>query len=290
MFALFSALRSCAEAKTLNSRGHCGRSPQVQQFITAAQQAYDAPRKQSLSVGHNDHIVLGPVGPARSLQVQEQNRQTWDLFLRSVTHELGPVKVREICQRYQFDVVKMYRQGAPLLPKHIEIFSVGASRIATKDLKRRLDQSRLRDLSVEQSPSAYTPLIPFPLWAGRSILARFLGIRHIPPPISFVILSGWKMKRNCSFPMWEIYLFPRLARAPLQSRFEPGAFRKANHPRSWSKWSDRVLRSSIARLQQEMGLSPMRYLLWDLIRRSNPFWSLDPLKDVCATKMDWKPT
>lgn len=183
----------------------------LQQFITAAQQAYDAPRKQSLSVGHNDHIVLGPVGPARSLQVQEKNRQTWDLFLRSVSHELGPVKVQEICKRYRFDVVKMYRQGAPLLPKHIEIFSVGASRIATKDLKRQFDQSHLRDLSVEQLSERLHTVNPFPI-VGWSIDPRQISGDPTHTSSYFIYDPFWMDKEtqllfsdvgDLSFPAWQ---------------------------------------------------------------------------------------
>lgn len=137
----------------------------LQGFIAAAQQAYNAPNPQHLVLAQGDQVALsrGAGRRSNSVQVQEQNRRTWDAFLRCASDVLGPGKVQDFCRRYRLNVQNMHRKGLPLLSEHVEAFSVGASRVTTRDLKQRFDQQRLREVSVEQLSQRLHAVNPFPI-------------------------------------------------------------------------------------------------------------------------------
>ena len=69
-------------------------------------------------------------------QQKQLNQKTWDLFLRTLTQTIGLAKYQWICNRYCFDAQSMQKQGKPLLPEHIKLFTIGAGQIFTSDIKR----------------------------------------------------------------------------------------------------------------------------------------------------------
>ena len=137
----------------------------LQNFITSAQLAYNAPQQQHLVLGQGDQLALRPGAdrPLESLEAQDQNRRTWNVFARSLRDVIGVNKVQEICNRFRFNIQKMEREGLPLLAEHIELFSVGASRMMTRDIKQRIPQQHLRDLTVAQLEEKMRMVNPFPV-------------------------------------------------------------------------------------------------------------------------------
>ncbi len=134
----------------------------LQNFIAAAQQGYSAPSEMHL-VYQGDQAVL-EVGSNRSRYSRlccEQNRRTWDVFLRSVNDALGAGRMEKICRRYRFNPHELQRKGAPLLPQHIEMFSVGASRMTTRDVKQLFQGERLKDLSMQELSERFHVANPF---------------------------------------------------------------------------------------------------------------------------------
>ncbi len=146
----------------------------LQNFITAAQTAYNAPQQQHLVFDHvptaqvnqpqQDRVVLQPVAnrSSHATAFQEQNRRTWNAFYRCLREVIGPEKVQAICSKYRFNIEKMERDGVPLLSEHVELFSVGASQMTTRDLKRRFP-GKLSQVNIDQLPERARMANPFPI-------------------------------------------------------------------------------------------------------------------------------
>ncbi len=134
-------------------------------FVAFGQRAYNAPEVQHLVLDEGDRLGLC-LGKHRRLQlaeIQQQNRRTWRVFARCLRDVIGESKVQKICSRFHFNIQKMEKEGLPLLAKHIELFSIGASRVMTHDIKRRSPQQRLRDLSVLQIQKRMRISNPIPI-------------------------------------------------------------------------------------------------------------------------------
>ncbi len=135
-------------------------------FAVEAQRAYDAPQLQRLVIQRDHHTIVSSAASHflwSSQSIREENRRTWTVFLQSLESELGGTKVYEICKRYRLNTARAQRLGLPLLPKHVEMFSVGASRIKTRDLKGRHAELHLRMASVARLSEMMGSANPFPI-------------------------------------------------------------------------------------------------------------------------------
>ncbi len=137
----------------------------LQNFITSAQLAYNAPQLQHIVLGQGDQPALcfGADRPLDSTEVQNQNRRIWNVFADSLRDVVGENKVQEICSRFRFSIERMKKEGHPLLGEHIQLFSIGASRMMTRDIKQHIPQQHLSDLSVLQLEERMKMVNPFPV-------------------------------------------------------------------------------------------------------------------------------
>jgi len=185
----------------------------LQNFITSAQLAYNNPQQQHLVLGQGEQIVLqdGIGRPLTSAEVQDQNRRTWNTFTRSLRDVIGTNKVQEICNKFRFNIQKMEREGLPLLAEHIELFSIGASRMMTRDIKQRVPQQHLRELTVAQLEEKMRMVNPFPVvgWSldpreisgtPTNFLSWFFHDARLMDKETQLLFSD---VRDLSFPAWQ---------------------------------------------------------------------------------------
>lgn len=99
----------------------------ISQFIFATQQAIAGQRTGFLSLSQNGELVT--FSTSFSSQTQELNRRTWRVFRENFVAIVGQSKYDWICQRYQkqYSFARLEDLGKPLLPEHIEIFSIGCA-------------------------------------------------------------------------------------------------------------------------------------------------------------------
>jgi hypothetical protein len=69
-------------------------------------------------------------------QSKHINQKTWEVFNNALQEWLGKEKFDQICNRYEMDPLYLQRTGAPLYGEYVERFSIGASRVFLKDIKR----------------------------------------------------------------------------------------------------------------------------------------------------------
>ncbi len=111
-------------------------------FISAANQAASMPTK-CLQAGINDLSVSIHDEPS-SLTQQEKdvNKQSWRIFRETLVGTIGQRKFDWICHRYRSKInfITSERSGDPLLPQHVELFSIGSSQVLARDIKDRFPE------------------------------------------------------------------------------------------------------------------------------------------------------
>lgn len=108
----------------------------------------------------------------RSYGTQSQvNQRAWRIFKRTLITYLGAEKFNWICKRYRFDAEKMHREGLPLLPEHIELFSIGAAQHLKSDVERTAssEKRKLDKLSRYEVVRVLNTDSPFRTQHGRHL-------------------------------------------------------------------------------------------------------------------------
>src|ERR1700722_2248727 len=135
-------------------------------FIESANQAF------TLST-QNKSLVASPQGAAVSLcdipknsspTLADQNRRTWGIFRETLVETIGQNKFNWICQRYRsrMNYARMEASGSPLLPEHVELFTIGSSQLLSTDIKTRFPE-KLSSLTCEQLKERIRVVQPFPI-------------------------------------------------------------------------------------------------------------------------------
>lgn len=98
-----------------------------------------------------------------SSQNKELNSSTWKIFRESLIGTIGKRKFDWICHRYQLNFVQKEVSGQPLLPEHVEAFSVGAAQIVTRDIKKHFPGVKISSYSREELTEKMRRVQPFPI-------------------------------------------------------------------------------------------------------------------------------
>ncbi len=134
-------------------------------FVEAAKQAHIAPTSQYLHASAGS-VAVTPMNLPSSFseQAKTQNCKTWEIFQESLINIIGQHKFDWICHRYRakLNFTGMKKSGAPLLPKHVELFSVGAAQVLNRDIKAKFP-GKIRALTREQLKERIAQIQPFPI-------------------------------------------------------------------------------------------------------------------------------
>jgi hypothetical protein len=135
-------------------------------FVYAANQVYAAPVSYCL-VADSQGLGVTPqplAAYATSPSVRRENRRTWQVFKDSLIGTIGQQKFDWICQRYRSHINFTYlaRSGTPLLPKHVELFSIGSSQVLSRDIKRG-SSVKLKTMMRAQLKERIEIVQPFPI-------------------------------------------------------------------------------------------------------------------------------
>ena len=90
------------------------------------------------------------------------NRRTWQVFRENLIARIGNRKFEWICNRYpsQLNINSLEPSGAPLLPEHVELFSIGSRLLCRRDLEDKFPGT-FGNLTREQlSNQIWNTLLP----------------------------------------------------------------------------------------------------------------------------------
>ncbi|MES2121347.1 MAG: hypothetical protein V4492_01050 [Chlamydiota bacterium] len=182
-------------------------------FIDAARQAYAQPQQKIICANASSAEVTTKSAPLFSTgSSKNENRQTWDVFFKCLNETVGKEKVDWICNRYRnrYNFQKIAASGAPLLPKHVKVFSVGSNQVRVVDVKKVVGGAKLKTMSCERLTSCIARANPFP-WIGKKInpfslwgapsklIAHFFHNQLLMDREKQVLFEGCK---NLSFHAW----------------------------------------------------------------------------------------
>ena len=137
----------------------------INHFIESANQAYQSPTPKQLCA---DAVTLGvrqvDVPSSVTPSTIESNKQSWKIFRESLVGTIGQRKYDWICHRYRKSANFTYleKSGKPLLPEHVELFSIGASQLISRDIKTRFPE-KIKAISREQLTGRMRQVQPFTL-------------------------------------------------------------------------------------------------------------------------------
>src|SRR5579871_4038974 len=105
----------------------------LNRFVESANYAFSHPEQNKSLISDVNGIGVGLSDIPKSLSQEalQQNRRTWKIFRESLVETIGQRKFDWICHRYRADLnfTRMENLGKPLLPKHVELFSIGSSQL-----------------------------------------------------------------------------------------------------------------------------------------------------------------
>jgi hypothetical protein len=137
----------------------------LNRFVESANQAFPLSTQKSLVADSRGiDVGLQDIPSSSSPETIEQNKRTWRVFREALIETIGSNKFDWICHRYRsrLDFSWMEQSGQPLLPGHIELFSIGSSQLASRHIKARF-AGRLRTLTREQLQDRIRLVQPFSL-------------------------------------------------------------------------------------------------------------------------------
>lgn len=137
----------------------------INRFVESANQTYSAPTDKYLYADPNGiDVCQRDLPKSFSYEAREQNKTTWNVFRESLINTLGKRKFDWICHRYRgkLNFTQMQRSGQPLLPEHVELFSVGASQVLARDVKARFP-AKIKTFSRQELSDRIQHIQPFPL-------------------------------------------------------------------------------------------------------------------------------
>lgn len=184
----------------------------INHFVESAQQAFSSPTAKYLSA---DSRTLGvsqlDLTGSLTTETKEQNKQTWKIFRESVVGTIGQRKFDWICHRYrsQINFTRMERSGKPLLPEHVELFSIGSSQLMGRDIKSRFPE-KIKTITREQLSERIRLVQPFGIVGGYrdpvkisgspgSLLAYFFHDKKLMDKEKQLLFSDVE---RLTFPAW----------------------------------------------------------------------------------------
>jgi hypothetical protein len=123
-------------------------------------------------VSVNAYNSAHAVGP----EIREQNRRTWKVFRESLVGTIGQQKFDWICQRYRSRINFTYleQSGRALRPEHVELFSIGASQLLSRDIKNRFP-NKLKTITRAQLQEKIRSVQPFSIVGSYKDPVRISG-------------------------------------------------------------------------------------------------------------------
>lgn len=148
-------------------------------FVECANQAYSLQaQRNKLLVADSQGIGvhLQDIPGSYSSETIEQNKRTWNIYRGSLVQTIGQRKFDWICHRYRsrLNFTRMEQSGKPLLPEHIELFSIGSHQLSSRDIKSRFPE-KLRMVTREQLRERIRLVQPFPIVGVYRDPVRILG-------------------------------------------------------------------------------------------------------------------
>lgn len=134
-------------------------------FISVANQIYSAPVSHCLMADvHGLGVSPQPLARSTISRASEDNKRTWRVFKESLIGTIGQKKFDWICQRYRsrINFTHLERSGRPLLPKHVELFSIGSSQLLSRDIKNG-SRVKLKTMTRSQLQERIRTAQPFPI-------------------------------------------------------------------------------------------------------------------------------
>lgn len=121
-------------------------------------------------------VTAQDVPSSFSQEAIEQNQQTWKIFRESLVDTIGQRKFEWICHRYRsrLNFMRMEQSGKPLLPEHVELFSIGSNQLLSRDIKFRFPQN-LRSITRAQLQERISLVQPFPIVGNYNDPMRISG-------------------------------------------------------------------------------------------------------------------
>lgn len=141
----------------------------INHFSVSANEAHSSPIPKYLRADRAGLAVRQLDLPGSfSPEELKQNKETWRIFQQSLIETIGQEKFDWICHRYRnrMNFSQLETLGQPLLPQHVELFSVGASQILSRDVKRSHFPEKLKTLSREDLTARLNWIQPFPIVGG----------------------------------------------------------------------------------------------------------------------------
>ena len=135
----------------------------LNQFATAANHAFSAPVPYCLMADRRGlSVTQHPLTHAVPATVREENKRTWRVFQETLVGTIGQQKFDWICQRYRsrINFTQLEQSGRPLLPEHVELFSIGSSQVLGRDIKSRF-AGKLKAMTREQLKERIRTVQPF---------------------------------------------------------------------------------------------------------------------------------
>lgn len=138
----------------------------LNRFVDSANYAFSHPEQNKSLVSNTDGIgvSLYDIPQSLSQEALQQNRRTWKIFRESLVETIGQRKFDWICQRYrtQLNFTRMENYGRPLLPEHIELFSIGSSQVLSRDIKDHFP-GKLKSATRTELKERIRLIQPFPV-------------------------------------------------------------------------------------------------------------------------------
>ncbi len=138
----------------------------INHFATAANQAYHSSTPKYLSIDLKKPEAFSVQGLdipySFSEEAQKANKETWKIFRTSLLDTIGRNKFDWICHRYRnrINVSHLEKSSSPLLPEHVELFSVGSSQILSHDIGSKNGQKPSRgELAGKIAKTQALPLV-----------------------------------------------------------------------------------------------------------------------------------
>jgi hypothetical protein len=134
-------------------------------FIESANQAFSLDTQQSLVADSSGiNVGLQNIPRSSSPEIIDRNKRTWKVYRDSLVETIGQRKFDWICHRYRsrLNFTRMEQSGQPLLPEHIELFSIGSNQLMNRDIEARFPGS-LGTSTREQLQDKIRLVQPFPI-------------------------------------------------------------------------------------------------------------------------------
>jgi hypothetical protein len=138
----------------------------LNRFVGTANQAFSLSTQCKSLVADPNRIdvSLRDISSSYSNASIEQNKLTWKIFRESLTETIGQRKFEWICHRYRsrLNFTRLEQNGQPLLPEHIELFSIGSNQLLSRDIKPRFP-GNLKSSTRAQLQDRIRLVQPFPI-------------------------------------------------------------------------------------------------------------------------------